>query len=143
MKMMRPSDFWTKNSVNEIPIFPPLLYPSVSAAHIPTLFLHTLQCLVRTHSGKPAHPVSLDSAVKHNARITTIDSFCLFVLRNQFHTIGLDPGFRIRRRARRIKSITHGRLPKPADMSSEQSAAGGGLLWRLRCPVRCFCGGSF
>ena len=31
----------------------------------------------------------------HNARITTIDSFCLFVLRNQFHTIGLDPGFRI------------------------------------------------
>ena len=31
----------------------------------------------------------------HNAGITTIDSFCLFVLRNQFHTIGLDPGFRI------------------------------------------------
>ena len=31
----------------------------------------------------------------HNARVTTIDSFCLFVLRNQFHTIGLDPGFRI------------------------------------------------
>ena len=31
----------------------------------------------------------------HNARITTIDSFCLDVLRNQFHTIGLDPGFRI------------------------------------------------
>ncbi len=31
----------------------------------------------------------------HNAQITTIDSFCLFVIRNQFHTIGLDPGFRI------------------------------------------------
>ncbi len=31
----------------------------------------------------------------HNARITTIDSFCLDVLRNQFHTIGLDPGFRV------------------------------------------------
>ena len=31
----------------------------------------------------------------HNARITTIDSFCLFILRNQFHTIGLDPGFRV------------------------------------------------
>lgn len=31
----------------------------------------------------------------HNAQITTIDSFCLSVLRNQFHTIGLDPGFRI------------------------------------------------
>ena len=31
----------------------------------------------------------------YNAQITTIDSFCLFVLRNQFHTIGLNPGFRI------------------------------------------------
>ncbi len=31
----------------------------------------------------------------HNAQITTIDSFCLFVIRNQFYTIGLDPGFRI------------------------------------------------
>ncbi len=31
----------------------------------------------------------------YNAQITTIDSFCLFVLRNQFHIIGLDPGFRI------------------------------------------------
>ena len=35
------------------------------------------------------------SALLHNARITTIDSFCLFILRNQFHTIGLDPAFRI------------------------------------------------
>ncbi|MDD6812095.1 MAG: helicase-exonuclease AddAB subunit AddA [Lachnospiraceae bacterium] len=35
------------------------------------------------------------SALLHNAQITTIDSFCLFVIRNQFHTIGLDPGFRI------------------------------------------------
>lgn len=31
----------------------------------------------------------------HNAQITTIHSFCLFVIRNHFHTIGLDPGFRI------------------------------------------------
>ncbi len=31
----------------------------------------------------------------HNAQITTIDSFCLFVLRNNFNDIGLDPGFRI------------------------------------------------
>jgi ATP-dependent helicase/nuclease subunit A len=31
----------------------------------------------------------------HNAQITTIDSFCLFVLRNHFHGIGLDPGFRV------------------------------------------------
>ena len=31
----------------------------------------------------------------HNAQITTIDSFCLFIIRNHFYTIGLDPGFRI------------------------------------------------
>ncbi|MDD2971236.1 MAG: helicase-exonuclease AddAB subunit AddA [Lachnospiraceae bacterium] len=31
----------------------------------------------------------------HNAQITTIDSFCLFVIRNNFNNIGLDPGFRV------------------------------------------------
>ncbi len=31
----------------------------------------------------------------HNAKITTIHSFCLQVLRNHFHTIGLDPSFRV------------------------------------------------
>lgn len=31
----------------------------------------------------------------HRAQITTIHSFCLDVIRNYFHTISLDPGFRI------------------------------------------------
>ena len=31
----------------------------------------------------------------NNAQITTIDSFCLYLLRNHFHEIGLDPAFRI------------------------------------------------
>lgn len=35
------------------------------------------------------------SALIHNAQITTIDSYCLFLLRNHFHEIGLDPAFRI------------------------------------------------
>lgn len=35
------------------------------------------------------------SALIHNAQITTIDSFCLFLLRNHFHEIDLDPAFRI------------------------------------------------
>lgn len=39
--------------------------------------------------------IQRQSTLLYNAQITTIDSFCLFVLRNQFHTIGLDPGFRI------------------------------------------------
>ena len=35
------------------------------------------------------------SALLHNAQITTIDSFCLFIIRNNFNDIGLDPGFRV------------------------------------------------
>lgn len=35
------------------------------------------------------------ASLLHNAQITTIDSFCLFVVRNNFNEIGLDPGFRI------------------------------------------------
>ena len=35
------------------------------------------------------------SALIHNAMITTIDSFCLFVVRNYFNEIQLEPNFRI------------------------------------------------
>ena len=35
------------------------------------------------------------STLIHNAQITTIDSFCLFVVRNHFEEIHLDPNFRI------------------------------------------------
>ncbi|MCR4901687.1 MAG: helicase-exonuclease AddAB subunit AddA [Butyrivibrio sp.] len=31
----------------------------------------------------------------HNAQITTIDSFCQYVIRNNFNDIGLDPGYRV------------------------------------------------
>ena len=34
-------------------------------------------------------------ALLHNAQITTIDSFCLYVVKNYFHRIDLEPGFRI------------------------------------------------
>ena len=34
-------------------------------------------------------------ALIHNAQITTIDSFCLFVVRNHFDEIAIDPNFRI------------------------------------------------
>lgn len=35
------------------------------------------------------------AALLHNAQITTIDSFCLFIIRNNFNDIGLDPAFRV------------------------------------------------
>ena len=33
----------------------------------------------------------------NNAQITTIDSFCLWIIRNHFPEVNLDPGFRMRR----------------------------------------------
>lgn len=45
------------------------------------------------------HPADVhlkkQSALIHTAKITTIHSFCLSVIREYFHTIDLDPGFRI------------------------------------------------
>ncbi|HOO27689.1 MAG TPA: UvrD-helicase domain-containing protein, partial [Lachnospiraceae bacterium] len=35
------------------------------------------------------------SALVHHAKITTIHGFCLDILRNHFHEIGLDPDFRV------------------------------------------------
>ncbi len=35
------------------------------------------------------------AALLHNAQITTIDSFCMYLLKNHFHEIGVDPAFRI------------------------------------------------
>lgn len=35
------------------------------------------------------------ASLLHNAQITTIHSFCLFIIRNNFNDVGLDPGFRV------------------------------------------------
>jgi len=46
-----------------------------------------------------AHPEDVhlqrQSTLVHNAQIMTIDSFCLFIIRNNFNDIGLDPSFRV------------------------------------------------
>ena len=45
------------------------------------------------------HPASehlqRQAALLHNAQITTIDSFCMFLLKNHFNEIGMDPAFRV------------------------------------------------
>lgn len=45
------------------------------------------------------HPADVrlqqQSALVQNAQITTIDSFCLYIIRNHFHEIDLEPDFRI------------------------------------------------
>ena len=39
--------------------------------------------------------IQRQSTLIHNALITTIDAFCLFLLRNHFNEIGLEPAFRV------------------------------------------------
>ena len=39
--------------------------------------------------------IQKQAALLHNAQITTIDSFSLFLIRNHFNEIGLDPDFRV------------------------------------------------
>lgn len=48
----------------------------------------------KSEDNKNTH-LQKQSALLNNAQITTIDSFCLYVIRNYFHTIELDPAFRI------------------------------------------------
>jgi ATP-dependent helicase/nuclease subunit A len=39
--------------------------------------------------------IQRQATLLHHAQITTIDSFCLFLIRNHFQEIGLDPAFRV------------------------------------------------
>lgn len=39
--------------------------------------------------------IQRQATLLYNAQITTIDSFCLFLIRNHFQEIGLDPAFRV------------------------------------------------
>ena len=39
--------------------------------------------------------IERQATLLHNAQITTIDSFCMFLLKNHFNEIGVDPAFRV------------------------------------------------
>lgn len=39
--------------------------------------------------------LSKQATLIHNAKIMTIDSFCLYLVKNHFNEIGIDPSFRI------------------------------------------------
>ncbi len=45
--------------------------------------------------GRTDENLEKQASLIHNAQITTIDAFCLFVVRNHFEEINLDPDFRI------------------------------------------------
>ncbi len=54
------------------------------------------QAIVKKLEEEPENEhLQRQAALLHNAQITTIDSFCLFLIRNNFNDIGLDPGFRV------------------------------------------------
>lgn len=68
-------------------------FTNAAAAQMRERISHALQ--ERLAKDPANEHLQRQTTLLYNAQITTIDSFCLFVLRNQFHTIGLDPGFRI------------------------------------------------
>ena len=39
--------------------------------------------------------MQMQETLLHNAQITTIDSFCMYLVKNHFHRIGIDPAFRL------------------------------------------------
>lgn len=49
----------------------------------------------RLRANPESEHIQRQSILIHNAQITTIDSFSLFILRNHFNEIGLDPAFRV------------------------------------------------
>ena len=51
--------------------------------------------VVRLEADPGNEHIQKQSALLHNAQITTIDSFSLFLIRNHFNEIGLDPDFRV------------------------------------------------
>lgn len=59
----------------------------------------------------------------HNAQITTIDSFCLFLVKNHFHEIGLDPAFRVadEREIKLLRQDTLSELLEDAFTEGKQS----------------------
>lgn len=57
----------------------------------------------------------------HNALITTIHSFCLSVIRDHFHEIDLDPGFRIAEEGE-LKLLKHDVLQELLEMKYQQAS---------------------
>ena len=68
-------------------------FTKAAAAEMRERIRAAIDAEVEQHPDK-AH-LRRQSALIHNAMITTIDSFCLFVVRNHFEEIDLDPNFRI------------------------------------------------
>ncbi len=70
-----------------------LTFTRAAAAQMKQRLLQKIQVYLQEHPSDER--MQRQENLLHNAQITTIDSFCLFILRNHFHRIDIDPGFRI------------------------------------------------
>lgn len=68
-------------------------FTNAAAAQMKERVARALEQEVREHPADVR--LQQQSALVQNAQITTIDSFCLYVIRNHFHEIGIEPDFRI------------------------------------------------
>ncbi len=68
-------------------------FTNAAAAEMRERISHAI--LTRLNEDGNNEHLQKQAALLHNAQITTIDSFCLFVLRNNFQNIGLDPAFSV------------------------------------------------
>ena len=73
------------------------------------------------------------SALIHTAKITTIHSFCLSVIREYFHTIDLDPGFRIAEEGE-LKLLKQDVMKELLKQNIKKETRISCVLWRLLQP---------
>lgn len=68
-------------------------FTNAAAAEMRERISHALTAMLEEHP--ESQHLQRQITLVHNAQITTIDSFCLFIIRNNFNDIGLDPSFRV------------------------------------------------
>ena len=78
------------------------------------------------------------SALIHTAKITTIHSFCLSVIREYFHTIDLDPGFRIAEEGE-LKLLKQDVMKELLEANMKKETRISCVLWRLLQPEGKIC----
>ena len=70
-------------------------FTRAAAAEMRKRIADKLSMRLKTAKGKQAVHIKKQIALLPHAQITTIDSFCLHIIRNYFYKISLDPSFAI------------------------------------------------
>ena len=70
-----------------------LAFTRAAAAQMKQRLLKKIQVYLQEHPSDER--MQRQENLLHHAQITTIDSFCLYIVRNHFHRVDIDPGFRI------------------------------------------------